>query len=88
MNSDKLIEWKKKVWLLHILDYKTEKYFLEGKISKKGYKTLKRVIDSSWLNIFDYHPDSNPQLSEAFHKNFGLTSQSGSRVSQIQEVKR
>jgi len=69
-HDEKLVEWKKKVWLLHILECKTDEYFSKNKINKREYETLKKVIDSTWLRIFDCYPDSNPQLTEAFHKNF------------------
>lgn len=65
-----LIEWKKKVMNLHLAEYNIERYYNERKISKKEKKEMKKLIDEIWIKIWEFHPDKNPLLEQAFKLNF------------------
>lgn len=69
-SQDKYLEWKKRVFILDLAEIKLKKSLDEGKISKKKYNQIKRVLGKEWLKNWDYYPDKNPSIEQAFKINF------------------
>jgi hypothetical protein len=70
MSEDKYLEWKKRVFILDLAEIKLKKSLDEGKISKRKYNKLKRMLGKEWLKNWDYYPDKNPSVEQAFKINF------------------
>lgn len=70
MNSYELVEWKRKVLLLHYYEYLIMSNYSAGKINKKEKEELKKVIDMHWIHIWQVHPDKNLPVENAFKLNF------------------
>ena len=60
-----LIEWKYHVTQLHLIEDEIEK-IPKGRMKNR----LKRMMKEFWLSVWNYHPDQNENLTEAFERNF------------------
>lgn len=69
-SQDKYLEWKKRVFILDLAEIKLKKSLEEEKISKRRYNKLKRMLGKEWLKNWDYYPDKNPSVEQAFKINF------------------
>jgi len=69
-SEDKYLEWKKRVFILDLAEIKLKKGLEEGKISKIKYNKIKRILGKEWLKNWDYYPDKNPSVEQAFKSNF------------------
>jgi len=63
-----LENWENRVAKLNILDVLLEKN--KSKLTKKHYKMFKDKLNDAWINIWDYYPDKNPEISRVFHELF------------------
>lgn len=68
--EDKYLEWKKRVFVLDLAEIKLKKSLDEGKISKIKYNKIKRLLGKEWLKNWDYYPDKNLSVEQAFKSNF------------------
>jgi hypothetical protein len=69
-SEDKYLEWKKRVFILDLAEIRLKKSLEQGKISKRKYNKLKRMLGKEWLKNWDYYPDKNPSVEQAFKINF------------------
>ena len=69
-SQDKYLEWKKRVFILDLAEIKLKKSLEQGKISKRKYNKIKRMLGKEWLKNWDYYPDKNPSVEQAFKINF------------------
>ena len=69
-SQDKYLEWKKRVFILDLAEVKLKKMLDEEKISKRRYNQIKRMLGKEWLKNWDYYPDKNPSVEQAFKLNF------------------
>lgn len=69
-SQDKYLEWKKRVFILDLAEIRLKKSLEQGKISKRKYNKLKRMLGKEWLKNWDYYPDKNPSVEQAFKINF------------------
>lgn len=70
MESDKYLDWKKRVFILDLAEIKLKKSLEEGKINKIKYNKIKRILGKEWLKNWDYYPDKNQSVEQAFKLNF------------------
>ena len=58
-------DWKAQVCTLHAIDNEIE-------LMPKGKEKfrLQRLIKEMWLMIWDYYPEKNESVSNAYYKNF------------------
>ena len=68
--EDEYLEWKKRVFILDFIEIKLKKSLDEKKISKIKYNKIKRMLGKEWIKNWDYYPDKNPSVEEAFKLNF------------------
>ncbi len=80
-------EWNRNVWKLSLIEITLENRFKDGIIKKDEYKKNKKVIDSIWVRIFDFHPDQHPLSKEIFKLNFSDDEQT-THNSRFREVER
>jgi len=71
MTSNNLIKWKRKVVMLHYLEYKIEDLYKKNKINEKERKKLKKIITLLWVDIWRFYPDDYLSLEQPFKLNFG-----------------
>lgn len=64
------LEWKKRVFLLDLADLELEKRFQNRKINKKEKEKIKKILNKLWVNVWDYYPNKNSSIEEAFKLNF------------------
>ena len=69
-SQDKYLEWKKRVFILDLAEIKLKKSLEQGKISKRKYNKIKRMLGKEWLKNWDYYPDKNYSVEQAFKINF------------------
>lgn len=69
-SQDKYLEWKKRVFILDLAEIKLKKMLDEEKISKIKYNKIKRRLGNEWIKNWDYYPDKNPSVEQAFKLNF------------------
>lgn len=69
-SEDKYLEWKKRVFILDLAEIRLKKSLEEKKINKLKYNKLKRMLGREWIKNWDYYPDKNPSVEEAFKLNF------------------
>ncbi len=67
--EDKYLEWKKRVFILDLAEIRLKKSLEEKKINKLKYNKLKRMLGREWIKNWDYYPDKNPSVEEAFKLN-------------------
>ena len=70
ISEDKYLEWKKRVFILDLAEIKLKKSLDDGKISKRKYNKIKRMLGKEWIKNWDYYPDKNPLVEQAFKTNF------------------
>ncbi|MBU0466135.1 MAG: hypothetical protein KJ718_03930 [Nanoarchaeota archaeon] len=70
-NDDKYFEWEKRVFALDLADAKLERKFKNNEIKKKEKNKIKKYLNKLWINVWDYYPDKNQSVEEAFKLNFG-----------------
>ncbi len=70
ISQDKYLEWKKRVFILDLAEIKLKQSLEDKKISKIRYNKLKRMLGKEWIKNWDYYPDKNPSVEEAFKLNF------------------
>jgi len=69
-SQDKYLVWKKRVFILDLAEIKLKKALEEGKISKIKYNKIKKILGKEWLKNWDYYPDKNQSVEQAFKLNF------------------
>jgi hypothetical protein len=65
-----LLEWRRKVFQLHEAEYKAEKYYTEGKITKKEMYRIKKIMKQLWINNWTDCPLRDNSFEQAFKLNF------------------
>ncbi|MBS3077842.1 hypothetical protein J4233_06290 [Candidatus Pacearchaeota archaeon] len=70
-DDDRYFEWKKRVFALDLADAELERKFKNNEIKKKEKIKVKKYLNKLWIQLWDYYPDKNPLIEEAFKLNFG-----------------
>lgn len=70
MGEDQYLDWKMKVFALDLADSELERKFQNKEINKKERKKIKKFLNILWIRVWDYYPNKNSSIEEAFKLNF------------------
>ena len=69
-SEERHLKWKKRVLILDLAEAKLKKDLVQKKISKRKYNKIKRMLGKEWIKNWDYYPDKNLSVEQAFKSNF------------------
>ncbi len=71
MTEKRYLDWEIRVHHLDLAEIKFLDLSEQGRFSKKEKKKIRSVLDDLWIRVWDYYPDKNHSIEEAFKLNFG-----------------
>ncbi len=69
--NQKEYSWKARLYYLDWAEVTLTNMYESGQITKRKKNKIKKVLDQYWIMLWDYYPDKNPLIEEAFKSSFG-----------------
>jgi hypothetical protein len=70
MDDERYLEWKQKGEILNLIEIRLRENYENGKIKKRKRNKIKKMLNKCWIQLWDFYPDKNLSVEQAFKSCF------------------